>query len=112
MERARTGEWSAEELEAFLMHLYDLLVEKGQDCRAFIQESGYRDEAPDEVDSGLNGIDLYEAGIQEMWQYLQDGDESHLSEGLRLLWEGNEKINHAMFLNRESREDLDLTFFL
>lgn len=94
------------------MQLYDVLTEKAVDVRAFIQESGYRDEAPDEVESGLQGVDLYEAGMQELYQYLQDGYDDHLTEGLRLLWEGNEKINHAMFLNRESREDLDLTFFL
>ena len=111
-ERIRTGQWSAEEFEAFLCHLYEVLTQKAQDCRAFIEETGYREESPDEVDGGLRGIDLYELGMQEMWNFLQDGEFGHLDEGLRLVWEGNEKINEAMRVNRESREDLDVTFFL
>ncbi len=111
-ERARAGEWNAEEFEAFLLHLYDILTAKAVDCRAFIEESRYREEAPDEVDRGLRGLDLYEVGMHEMWLYLEDGDPGHLDSGLEMLWEGNEKINEAMRLNRDSREDLDLNFFL
>jgi len=50
--------------------------------------------------------------MHEMWLYLEDGDPGHLDSGLEMLWEGNEKINEAMRLNRDSREDLDLNFFL
>lgn len=112
VERTRAGEWNAEDFEAFLLHVYETLTEKAVDCRAFIEESRYHEESPDEVETGLRGVDLYEVGMQELWQYLQDGEASHLEEGLRLLWEGNEKINEAMRINRESREDLDLNFFL
>jgi hypothetical protein len=110
--RARSGEWSAEEFEAFMLHVYETLTARAADCRAFIEETCYRDEAPDEVDNGLRGLDLYEVGMQEMWLFLQDGDLGHLDAGLEMVWEGNEKINEAMRLNRDSREDLDVTFFL
>ena len=64
------------------------------------------------MDLGLLGLELYEAGMQELSAYLQDGDLEHLDEGLHLIREGNEKVNEAMHLNRESREDLDMSFFL
>ena len=112
VERTRAGEWNAEDFEAFLLNDFETLTDNAVDCRDFIEESRYHEEAPEEVEAGLRGVDLYEVGMQELWLYLQDGDAGHLEEGLRLLWEGNEKINEAMRINRESREDLDLNFFL
>ena len=44
--RARSGEWSAEEFEAFMLHVYETLTARAADCRAFIEETCYRDEAP------------------------------------------------------------------
>jgi hypothetical protein len=112
VERTRAGEWNAEDFEAFLLHVFEVLTEKAAECRTLIEETCYHEEAPEEVETGLGGVDLYEIGMQELWLYLQDGDVSHLEEGLRLVWEGNEKINEAMRINRDSREDLDLNFFL
>lgn len=112
MERTRTGDWNVEDFEAFLSNVYEVLTHKAQECRTLIDETNYRDDAPEEVDGGLRGIDLYEMGMQELWLFLHDGEAHHLEEGMRLIWEGNEKINDAMRLNRESREDLDVTFFL
>lgn len=111
-EGVRSGELSAEEFEQFLSSTYDLLSAKGNECRTIIDEENYAEESPDEVGEGLGGLDLYEAGLQEMYHYLEDGDFGHLDEGLAMIWEGNEKINKAMALNREGREDLDLAFMM
>lgn len=108
----RSGDWTADDLREFLLQISETLAEKGLACRTFIEESGYRSEAEEEVDEGLSGIEHYEYGMQEMWQFLDDGDLAHLAAGLKIIWEGNEKINQAMRLNRESREDLDLSFLI
>lgn len=112
MDRTLKGEWSLEELAQFLEQIAALLLAKGEDIRLFIRETGYRQDNPVEVDSGLSGLELYEAGMEEMFRYLEDRDPAHLLRGLEQIWEGNERINQAMEINRESREDLDVEFFM
>lgn len=112
VDKTRSGEWSAEEFQAFLMNTFELLTAKANECRTIIEEEEYEDDSPDEVREGLAGLDLYDAGMHEMYAYLEDGELEHLDEGLRLIYDGNEKINEAMRLNRETREDLDVAFMI
>lgn len=107
-----SGEWAPEDLKEFLVQIAGLLGEKAREVRELLEESGYQNESPEEVEQGLGGIEHYERGMQEMWRFFEDGDAGHLQQGLELIWEGNERINKAMIINRESREDLDVTFFM
>jgi hypothetical protein len=44
--------------------------------------------------------------MEEMWQFTQDQDPSHLDSGLILAYQGSQMIIHAMYINRESRKVL------
>lgn len=110
--KTRSGEWSAEDLQAFLETSYEVLETKALECRSIIEEEEYADDSPAEVEAGLEGLDLYDAGIHEMYAYLEDGDLEHLDAGLQMMWEGNEKINEAKRLNRETRDEQDVAFMI
>lgn len=110
VDNVREGTWTAEEFHDFLVNIYETLSAKAQECREIIVAENYEELSQEEVSSGASGMDLYEAGMQEMWLFLEDGEFVHLDEGLALIWEGNEKINEAMRLNRVERDNLDLNF--
>lgn len=112
VDNVRNGSWTAEEFNEFLVNIYGVLSAKAQECRDIITEENYEETDGSEVEHGVSGMDLYEAGMQEMSLFLEDGEMVHLDEGLALIWEGNEKINEAMRINRESRDNLDLAFMM
>ncbi len=108
----RNGSWTVEEFGEFLNNIYEDLGAKAQEMREIILEEKYEEINGEEVTMGGSGIDLYDSGMQEMSYFLEDGEEHHLDEGLALIWEGNEKINEAMRLNREGRDNLDVAFLM
>lgn len=107
VERVKSGTWTSEEFFEFLQNIYGLLAEKRQGTEQFIQESGYEDYSEDEVRQGRDGMDHYELGMQEMSLYIEDGDTVHLDYGLDMIWQGNERINDAMRINRIERKKLE-----
>ncbi len=106
-EKAKSGEWSRSEFGEWLSNMSQVLAEKAQELIELYQESGYYEYGPDEVEIGLTGIQEYEQAMEVMWAYVEDGELYHIDEGLELMWEGNEKINEAMRLNREFRRQLE-----
>lgn len=108
VDNVRSEAWSPEEFNEFLVNIYEDLSAKAQEMREIIATENYGEFAKDEVECGLAGLDLFESGMQELSVFLEDGEFVHLDEGLALIWEGNEKINEAMRLNREGRDNLDL----
>ena len=115
VDNVRDGSWSIEEFNEFLVNIYESLSAKAQEVRDMLgseEYATYQDDNGAEVDNGLAGMELYEAGMQEMALFLEDGEQVHLDEGLALMWEGNEKINEAMRINRESRDNIDLAFVM
>ena len=105
--RVRAGEWSKEEFGAWLENIQKALNEKAGYLVNLIHESGYYEHNMDEVEHCFTGIENYEKGMNEMWQYIEDGDMANLDRGLEIMWEGNELINEAMRMNREFRRGLE-----
>lgn len=107
VERVKAEEWEAAEFYEFLNNIYAVLSEKRVSTEQLITESDYAEFAGDEVTQGLEGMDQYEAGLQEMSLYVEDGELAHLDTGLELIWQGNEAINDAMRMNRAERRKLE-----
>lgn len=101
---------SAEEFRDFLNATNAMLEEKGRANRVWLEESGYAAENPAEAEQAMAAMDLYEEGMTEMRRYLDDGETAHLEAGFNLCKEGNQKMNKAMTINRDSYEDLEITF--
>ncbi|MBQ7567901.1 hypothetical protein IJT17_03765 [bacterium] len=108
VENVKAETWTAEEFQEFLFNIYENLGAKANELREIITTENYSEYAQEEVECGLAGLNLFEAGMQEMALYLEDWEIVHLDEGLALIWEGNEKINEAMSINRKNRDDLDV----
>lgn len=107
VDRVKTGQWQSEEFFDFLQNIYALLADKRSGTEQLIQETGYEEYSDDEVRQGRDGMDHYEMGMQEMSLFVEDGDTAHLDHGLDLIWQGNERINDAMRINRAERKKLE-----
>lgn len=104
--KARRGEISLEEFSDFIVRTLNILGAKEQEISEFVEETGYREDASQELDIGFQGMNLYVEGLRTMLDFAQDGDPSHLDAGLELVKKGNDLINQAMTINRRARLDL------
>ncbi|MBI3929410.1 MAG: hypothetical protein HY319_27945 [Armatimonadetes bacterium] len=111
MAAVKSGEWGQKEFLDWLQWTAEDLDKKGRNIFECFDPI-YRDGCEDEVDTCTDGVTLYERGMEILWQYTQDGDVRHLEEGLAVLEDGNKLVNHAMYLNREAYEEMDVTFFM
>ena len=83
VDNVRNGSWTVEEFGEFLNNIYEDLGAKAQEMREIIVEEKYEEINGEEVTMGGSGIDLYDAGMQEMSYFLEDGEEHHLDEDQR-----------------------------
>lgn len=108
----KSGDWKQKEFLEWLEWTAEDLSKKAQPIFECFETANYRDGSEEEVDTCTDGIGLFEQGMQIMWQYTQDADVEHLEAGLAHIKQGNKLVNHAMYLNREAYEDMDVTFFM
>lgn len=103
VEKMQSGEWTLEEYEYFMQDLMQLLMSFEQEIRDVeIPEESY-DEFNNELETGFTGVNLYNEGLATLMLYVDDQNPVHLENGLQLVWEGNEKINEAIRINRLHR---------
>lgn len=102
------GRITAEQFSAYLQELSNILTQRAQAIYDNFEATDYYAENGEECDIGVSGVQSYEGGVNELWQFLEDGDPDHLSNGLVQIWEGNQRIIEAMRINRENREALAL----
>lgn len=107
-EEVQSGQITMEQFAEFLQQTATILQTRARDIYDNIQSTEYDKENAEEVSVGLAGVDSYQAGMNELWQFIDDGDPQHLETGLLQIWEGNQGIIEAMRINRESREELAL----
>lgn len=106
VERVLSGEWPLEEFLPFLEEIHEVLSSKEQEIREIAIPEESIGEFQEELSVGFSGIALYNEGIAHMLSF--DGENPEvLSEGLKLVRKGNERINEAMRINRASRSKLE-----
>lgn len=101
-ERAKTGDWSHEELAGFVQALLGKLRAQKDAIAEYVAETAY--EGQQEVEVGLTGAKKFEEGLEKI---LASKEPAALDDGLKLVEEGNHLINQAMGLNREERRKLE-----
>lgn len=106
-EKVLGGTWSVEEYATFLDDISNLLAQKEQEIRDIEIPADALEDFRQEIEIGFSGLELYTNGISTMRQFLTDGDEAHIQQGLELIRDGNEMINEAMRINRENRRKLE-----
>lgn len=107
VEKVRSEEWGPEEFYEFLSGVYEQLGNLRGEIEEIINQNEYGEYAAEEVEHGLNGMNLFEEGMQEMSYYVEDGDLSHLDLGMEHIVEGNKMLNEAKRLNRSGRKELE-----
>lgn len=107
-EEVQTGHVTVEHFVAYMTDLSNILSQRAQSIYDNFQATDYWSENGEECEIGVSGVESYEAGVNEIWAFIEDGDPSHINEGLVMIWEGNQRIIEAMRINRENREALAL----
>lgn len=107
VENLKSGTWAPEEFKSFLDNMSRVLAERAADIRATEIPPEMAEDFSIELAVGLEGINLYEQGMTQMYQIFRDGDANHLDAGLDLMEQGNDKINEAMRINRENRQKME-----
>ncbi len=106
-DKARSGQWSPQEFKQWLDKMVQDLSGRRDYYVKVIKDTDYYDYRDEEVDMGMTGVLDYEAGMEEMAEFVEDQNPLHLDVALEKIWEGNEKINEAMRMNREFRRKLE-----
>ncbi|MFH1453472.1 MAG: hypothetical protein ABIH00_05785 [Armatimonadota bacterium] len=99
--------WTAEEFKSFLDNISADLAARFADIKSTDVPVEMEEDFAEEMALGLEGITLYEQGINELYATLQDGNIDHLDIGFEIIEEGNDKINEAMRINRENRQKME-----
>jgi hypothetical protein len=107
VQKAKIGQVSSQEFLAWLASNYEIMDQRANAYVDYMEETGYIEYQTQEVLLSFEGLEDYDAGCQQFFLYCEDGDLSRLDAGLELIWQGNEKINEAMRLNRQFRKSLE-----
>ena len=106
-EKVKVGEWTVDQYAEFLEEMSSILSQKEQEIREIeIPEEDFED-FREELEAGFAGIELYTSGIEEMKLFVDDMNAEHIDQGLEKIFSGNEKINEAMRINRQSHKELE-----
>ena len=109
-QHVKLGEISSEEFGAWLSQHYAVMKERAEAYVAYMEESGYYEYQTEEVELSFEGIGDYDEGVSELFAFVSDGELTHIDLALELIWQGNEKINEAMRVNRDFRKGLEEEF--
>lgn len=107
VEKVRSGEWSVDDFGAFIHHMYETLGNMRASIEQDLIDMGYEEFGAEEMECGIEGLDLFDAGMEEMSLYCEDEDEGHLAEGMERIVKGNEKIHEAKCKNRSERKGFE-----
>ncbi|MBQ7528767.1 zinc ribbon domain-containing protein [bacterium] len=107
VEKVRSGEWSVDDFGAFINHMYELLSNMRAGIEQDLIDMGYEEFGAEEMECGLEGLELFDVGMVEMSHYCEDEDEGHLAEGMESIVKGNEKIHEAKCKNRSERKGFE-----
>lgn len=103
----KSGEWTVDEYADFLDNISEVLAQKEDEIRAIELPDDLYEEFSDELESGFEGMALFNEGINHLMSYVEDQDTSHLDYGMDLCLQGSEKLNDAMRLNRLHKKKLE-----
>lgn len=97
----KSGECSLDEFEEFMGKIYDKLKNIENEIEQVPISEDIMEDFEEELDVGFAGVKLYNEGMEEMMEYIDDENPIHLDEGLKKIRKGNELIHRARIINRE-----------
>ncbi|MCD4786142.1 MAG: zinc ribbon domain-containing protein [Candidatus Eremiobacteraeota bacterium] len=100
-EMVKSGEWSIEEFEEFMEKIYNKLKTIESEIGQVPITEEIMEDFEEELDVGFAGVKLYNEGMKEMMEFIEDENPVHLDEGLIKIRKGNEQIHRARIINRD-----------
>lgn len=104
--RVKLGEWDPKRALNFFDETTVVIEKQLDEIFQLIQESNYYEHNAKEVDLGLSGLYGILEGLMIMRLFIEDGQMSHLENGLSKIWSSNQEINQSLRSNREYVHDL------
>lgn len=102
------GNMTVEEFAIWFHDIQTRLHSKRDAFVALIKDASYYEFHPEEVEMGLSGIFDFEMGMETMADILTgDAEFTQFQPALEKMWEGTQKVNEAMRMNREFRNGLE-----
>ncbi len=99
-------DWTTPQFARFVDEISFKMAQKEREIRDLDIPQEAIDDFREELEVGFEGIELYNKAVLHFRQYLETEDLLLIKSGLELAWAGNEKINEARRLNRQSRQKL------
>ena len=106
-DKVLAGQWTIDEYAKYLHDLREEIKQKEREIKEVEIPEESMEEFAEELTVGYHGIDLYNEGISYLMKYTEDGNPINVTHGMQLIYEGNEKINDAMRINRENRKKIE-----
>jgi hypothetical protein len=106
-EQVQSGEIPPGEFKDFLLKTKEILVTKEKDIKEIEIPQEYYNDFLYEMEMGFTGLKLFYDGIEELLLYVSGKNEEHMTKGLELVHEGNDRVNEAMSINREHRRQME-----
>ncbi len=108
VEAVRNGKVSREGFSDWLRSMRLKLEQMRDEYVIMVKESGYYQVHSDEVDMGMTGMFDFEEAMDSMELFANgEAEQGVLDSSLLQMWEGNEKVNEALRLNRAFRAQLE-----
>ncbi|MBI3924669.1 MAG: hypothetical protein HY319_03940 [Armatimonadetes bacterium] len=105
-EKLASGTWEVEEAESWLVAANDLVQDEADRVIGLVQESGYYEDSPEEMECGLTALQGFQESIGLLWRYLEEGLEDFLQDAVQLAAEADAMMRQALELNQEVRGTL------
>ena len=106
-DKVLAGQWTIDEYAKYLHDLREVLSQKEREIKEVEIPEESMEEFAEELTVGYHGIDLYNEGISDLMKYTQDGNPVNVSHGMQLIYEGNERINDAMRINKKKKKKIE-----
>lgn len=105
----KSGEWTMEEYAEYLENMVDMLAQKEEDIRSMDLPDDLYDEFAEELEVGFEGMAMFIEGVNHLLSYVDDQNGDHLDYGLELCYQGGEKVNEAISMNKKHTDKLKET---
>ncbi len=97
-------EISLEEFGTKISSTYDSIAADAEEIREVAKTDDYESYSSEEMDIGYRGLELWMAGLTELYSYTELLDPDLLKTGMRKIAEGNDFINKAIYFNELKRD--------
>ena len=104
----KAGTISTDNFAVFMNKMYEILSARADEIRSIEIEEDLIEDFSEELETGMNGVDMVFEGLDIMNLYVQDKNSTNLDNGLETFRQGLEMVHKAKVVNREREKKFDI----